>query len=99
MSSASWNILTATVGRVMYSSSHEFGKEFSELINIVKAAEMLGFIETPKQRTILTPLGRRFANMDTERAEDRLEAADTNVERLQDAVCRRAGLKKRDHAR
>ncbi|HOV49893.1 MAG TPA: nitrate/sulfonate/bicarbonate ABC transporter ATP-binding protein [Candidatus Cryosericum sp.] len=46
--------------------AHEFGKEFSELINIVKAAEMLGFIETPKQRTILTPLGRRFANMDTE---------------------------------
>jgi NitT/TauT family transport system ATP-binding protein len=46
--------------------AHEFGKEFSELINIVKAAEMLGFIETPKQRTVLTPLGKRFANMDTE---------------------------------
>lgn len=46
--------------------AHEFGKEFSDLINIVKAAEMLDFIDTPKQRTVLTPLGHRFADMDTE---------------------------------
>jgi NitT/TauT family transport system ATP-binding protein len=46
--------------------AHEFGKEFSDLINIVKAAEMLDFIDTPKQRTVLTPLGHRFAEMDTE---------------------------------
>ncbi len=46
--------------------AHEFGKEFSDLINIVKAAEMLDFIDTPKQRTILTALGHRFSDMDTE---------------------------------
>ncbi|MCX6063582.1 MAG: nitrate/sulfonate/bicarbonate ABC transporter ATP-binding protein [Caldiserica bacterium] len=46
--------------------AHEFGKEFSDLINIVKAAEMLDFIDTPKQRTVLTPLGHRFSDMDTE---------------------------------
>lgn len=46
--------------------AHEFGKEFSNLINIVKATEMLDFIDTPKRRTVLTPMGRRFANMDTE---------------------------------
>lgn len=46
--------------------AHEFGKEFSDLINIVKVAEMLDFIDTPKQRTVLTPLGHRFAGMDTE---------------------------------
>lgn len=44
--------------------AHEFGKEFSNLINIVKSAEMLDFIDTPKQRTVLTALGHRFANMD-----------------------------------
>lgn len=46
--------------------AHEFGKDFGNLINIVKAAEMLDFIDTPKRRTVLTPMGRRFANMDTE---------------------------------
>ena len=46
--------------------AHEFGKEFSDLINIVKAAEMLDFIDTPKHRTVLTPLGHRFSDMDTE---------------------------------
>jgi NitT/TauT family transport system ATP-binding protein len=46
--------------------AHEFGKEFSNLINIVKSAEMLDFIDTPKQRTVLTTLGHRFANMDTD---------------------------------
>jgi NitT/TauT family transport system ATP-binding protein len=46
--------------------AHEFGKEFSDLINIVKAAEMLDFTDTPKQRTMLTLLGHRFSDMDTE---------------------------------
>lgn len=46
--------------------AHEFGKEFSDLINIVKAAEMLDFIDTPKHRTVLTPLGHRFSDMDTD---------------------------------
>jgi NitT/TauT family transport system ATP-binding protein len=45
--------------------AHQFGKEFSDLINIVKAAEMLDFIDTPKQRTVLTPLGHRFSDMNT----------------------------------
>jgi NitT/TauT family transport system ATP-binding protein len=46
--------------------AHEFGKEFSSFINIVKAAEMLDFVDTPKRRAVLTPLGYRFSSMETD---------------------------------
>jgi NitT/TauT family transport system ATP-binding protein len=35
-------------------------KEFGKMIAITKAAEMLDFVDTPKQDIMLTPTGRRF---------------------------------------
>jgi NitT/TauT family transport system ATP-binding protein len=36
------------------------------VIAITKAAEILGFVDTPKQDVVLTPLGRKFVRADTE---------------------------------
>ena len=44
----------------------EIHKEFGHLINITKAAELLDFVDTPKQKILLTELGRRFVESDTE---------------------------------
>ena len=41
-------------------------KEFGHLINITKAAEFLDFVDTPKQKILLTELGKRFVESDTE---------------------------------
>lgn len=38
----------------------ETGKEFGEVIVIVKAAEMLDLVDTPKRSVILSPTGHRF---------------------------------------
>jgi len=35
-------------------------REFGEIIKVVKAAEMLDFIDTPKRQVILEPIGNRF---------------------------------------
>jgi NitT/TauT family transport system ATP-binding protein len=50
----------------IYDISDQIGKEFGETISIVKAAEILELIDTPKHEVELTPLGQRFV------AEDRL---------------------------
>ena len=41
-------------------------KEFGHLINITKAAEFLDFVDTPKQKILLTELGKRFVESDIE---------------------------------
>jgi NitT/TauT family transport system ATP-binding protein len=38
----------------------ETNREFGRVLNVVKAAEMLDFIDTPKRMAILEPLGQRF---------------------------------------
>ena len=38
----------------------EIGKEFGKLLAVVKAAELLGFVETPKDRVALTQRGRQY---------------------------------------
>jgi len=44
----------------VFELSAEIGKEFGETIAIVKAAEMLELVETPKHDVHLTKLGREF---------------------------------------
>ncbi|HEY4482049.1 MAG TPA: AAA-associated domain-containing protein, partial [Candidatus Brocadiaceae bacterium] len=44
----------------------EIHKEFGHLINIAKAAELLDLVDTPKQKILLTELGKRFVESDTE---------------------------------
>jgi NitT/TauT family transport system ATP-binding protein len=48
----------------IYEISDDIGKEFGETISIVKAAEILDFVDTPKQDVDLTELGRRFIACD-----------------------------------
>ncbi|HEV8433430.1 MAG TPA: nitrate/sulfonate/bicarbonate ABC transporter ATP-binding protein [Thermoanaerobaculia bacterium] len=43
-------------------TDHEFG----HMMGIVKAAEMLNFVDTPKQAVVLTAEGKRFVQADTE---------------------------------
>lgn len=48
----------------IYDISDEIGKEFGETIALVKAAEILAFIDTPKDAVRFTELGRRFVAAD-----------------------------------
>src|SRR5450830_920637 len=48
----------------IYDISDEIGKEFGETIAIVKAAEILELVETPKDEVRFTELGRRFVAAD-----------------------------------
>ncbi|MBV8502729.1 MAG: ATP-binding cassette domain-containing protein [Paucibacter sp.] len=48
----------------IYDISDKIGKEFGETIAIVKAAEILEFVDTPKHDVHLTELGRRFVAAD-----------------------------------
>jgi NitT/TauT family transport system ATP-binding protein len=48
----------------IYDISDEIGREFGDTIAIVKAAEILELIDTPKQEVRFTELGRRFVAAD-----------------------------------
>ena len=48
----------------IYDISDEIGKEFGETISIVKAAEILELVDTPKQEVRFTDLGRKFVALD-----------------------------------
>lgn len=48
----------------IYDISDEIGKEFGETIALVKAAEILEFVETPKDEVLFTELGKRFVAAD-----------------------------------
>lgn len=50
----------------IYDISDEIGREFGETIAIVKAAEILEFIDTPKDEVVFTELGRKFIASDPE---------------------------------
>lgn len=50
----------------IYDISDEIGKEFGETIALVKAAEILEFVDTPKDQVRFTELGKRFVNADRE---------------------------------
>jgi NitT/TauT family transport system ATP-binding protein len=50
----------------IYDISNEIGKEFGETISLVKAAEILEFVDTPKNDVCLTALGQRFLAADRE---------------------------------
>jgi NitT/TauT family transport system ATP-binding protein len=50
----------------IYDISDEIGKEFGETIALVKAAEILEFVDTPKDQVRFTELGKRFVDADRE---------------------------------
>lgn len=44
----------------IFDLSVEIGKEFGRVLALVKAAELLDFVDTPKHTVVMTPLGKRF---------------------------------------
>jgi len=44
----------------MFDLSVEIGKEFGRVLGLVKAAELLDFVDSPKNMVVLTPLGKQF---------------------------------------
>ncbi|MCM2279383.1 MAG: nitrate/sulfonate/bicarbonate ABC transporter ATP-binding protein [Oligoflexia bacterium] len=48
----------------IFELAHETGKEFGRTLYLVKAAELLDLVETPKQTVLLTDLGRHFVEGD-----------------------------------
>ena len=50
----------------LFEISTNVHQEFGRVIAITKAAEMLGFIDTPKQDVVLLTLGRQFVRADPE---------------------------------
>jgi NitT/TauT family transport system ATP-binding protein len=50
----------------IYDIATEIGKEFGETISLVKAAEILELVDTPRDEVEFTELGRRFVDGDVE---------------------------------
>lgn len=48
----------------IFELAHDTGKEFGSTLYLVKAAELLDLVETPKQTVVLTDLGRHFFDGD-----------------------------------
>jgi NitT/TauT family transport system ATP-binding protein len=44
----------------LFRIAQDTGREFGEVIRVVKAAEMLDFVDTPKRAVVLTEAGQRF---------------------------------------
>lgn len=44
----------------MFELTAELHKDFGKMLTLVKAAELLGFVETPKQDVMLTAVGKQF---------------------------------------
>jgi NitT/TauT family transport system ATP-binding protein len=49
----------------LFDLAEKFGKEFGAVVRIVKAAELLGFVETPGQDVRITPLGNELTSSST----------------------------------
>jgi NitT/TauT family transport system ATP-binding protein len=50
----------------IYDISNEIGKDFGDTISLVKAAEILEFVETPKDEVRFTELGKKFIDGDSD---------------------------------
>jgi len=49
----------------VFELAERFGKEFGYVVRVVKAAELLGFVLTPQQDVVFTPLGRELTAAST----------------------------------
>jgi NitT/TauT family transport system ATP-binding protein len=57
--------LDARAGQAdVFRIASETGREFGHVLALVKAAELLELVDTPKRLAVLTPLGRQFAAAD-----------------------------------
>jgi NitT/TauT family transport system ATP-binding protein len=49
----------------VFELAERFGKEFGYVVRVVKAAELLEFVQTPQHDALLTPLGRKLVEAST----------------------------------
>lgn len=63
-------------------------QEFGRTISIIKAAEILGFVDTPKQDVVLTALGRRFVQADAEERKQIWRTQLLNIKLFRDIYAR-----------
>jgi NitT/TauT family transport system ATP-binding protein len=49
----------------VFELAERFGKEFGYVVRVVKAAELLDFVQTPQHDALLTPLGRKLVEAST----------------------------------
>ena len=49
----------------VFELAERFGKEFGYVVRVVKASELLGFVQTPEQDVIMTPLGHQLVDAST----------------------------------
>jgi NitT/TauT family transport system ATP-binding protein len=50
----------------IYDIANEIGKDYGETISLVKAAEILEFVDTPKDEVRFTELGKKFIAADSD---------------------------------
>ncbi len=50
----------------LFDLSEKFGREFGAVVRLVKAAELLGFVQTPGQDVLVTQLGKELAAASTD---------------------------------
>jgi NitT/TauT family transport system ATP-binding protein len=50
----------------VFDLAERFGREFGAVVRVIKAAELLGFIETPGQDVMITELGKQAAGASTD---------------------------------
>ena len=58
----------------VFELAERFGKEFGSVVRVVKAAELLGLVETPQQDVILTDLGKQLTAASTNDQKDIVKA-------------------------
>jgi NitT/TauT family transport system ATP-binding protein len=58
----------------VFELAERFGKEFGYVVRVVKAAELLGLVETPQQDVILTGLGKQLTAASTNEQKDIVKA-------------------------
>ncbi len=63
----------------VFDLSAKIGREFGETIAIVKAAEMLGLVDTPKDDVAMTQVGLVFSCCASGRAQDAVPASDHEI--------------------
>ena len=49
----------------VFALAERFGKEFGYVVRVVKAAELLEFVQTPQHDALLTPLGKKLVEAST----------------------------------
>ncbi|HSI84227.1 MAG: nitrate/sulfonate/bicarbonate ABC transporter ATP-binding protein [Candidatus Methylacidiphilales bacterium] len=59
--------------------AEELGREFGGVLNVVKAAELLGLVNTPGQEVVITELGRR---VESAQVGDRVNLLRAQIEKL-----------------